>query len=212
VLDSVAWTEALDQIQRLGGRQSVERTEAQRESAVFWSDFSYTCTPPGHWNEIATAVARSHGLDERQIARLFMQLNIAMADAAIVCWQAKYRYNFWRPITVLEKDGWQPLLNTPAHPEYPSGHSVFGGAAAAVLAEFFGSDECTFTISSDGARGVNRTFHSFSAAADEISWSRVYAGIHYRFSCEDGLVVGRRVAGEVLSRMKAPGSTRMAAR
>jgi hypothetical protein len=99
---------------------------------------------------------------------------------------------------VLEGEAWTSLLNTPAHPEYPSGHSVFSGAAAAVLAAFLGTDECEFTVRSDAAPGRERAFHRFSDAAREISRSRVYGGIHYRFSCEDGLEVGRQVADEVL--------------
>jgi hypothetical protein len=211
-LGSPAWTEALDEIRRLGSRENAQRNDLQAESAVFWSDFSYTCTPPGHWNEIAASVVRERGLDERQTARLFAQLNVAMADAAIVCWQAKYRYNLWRPVTVLEAEGWQPMLNPPPHPEYPSGHSVFSGAAAVVLAEFLGSDECTFSVSSDASPGMTRTFRSFSAAAEEISASRLYGGIHFRFSCEDGLVVGRQIATEVMKRMNSRNGMKVAAR
>lgn len=181
-------------------------------SAAFWSDFSYTCMPPEHWNEIAATVARDRRLGESQIARLFSVLNVAMADAAVVCWQAKYRYNLWRPITVLARDGWEPLLSTPSHPEYPSGHSVFSGAAAIVLASFFGSDDCTFTVMSDAARGEVRTFDSFSAAAAEISWSRIFGGIHFRFSCEDGLEIGRSVGTEAVNRMNPTNITHLAGR
>lgn len=200
-LESTAWVAALDEVHRLGARQSGERTADQATTARFWSDFSYTTTPPGHWNEIAAHVARTRNFDERKTARLFAVLNVAMADAGIVCWEAKYRYNFWRPVTALADDpgdAWQPLLSTPAHPEYPSGHSAFSGAAAAVLAAFVGSDECAFAVRSDALPGVARGFHRFSDAAMEISLSRVYGGIHFRFSCEDGLQIGRDVAVEVL--------------
>jgi membrane-associated phospholipid phosphatase len=197
-LDSADWTAALDEVRRLGAKTSVERTADQAVTAKFWSDFSYTTTPPGHWNEIAAFVARTRGFDERTTARMFAALNVAMADAGIVCWETKYRYNFWRPITALANEEWQPLLNTPAHPEYPSGHSAFSGAAAAVLAAFVGSDECEFTVRSDALKGVERKFTRFSDAALEISLSRVYGGIHYRFSGEAGLQIGREVATQVL--------------
>jgi len=212
-LESAAWADALAESRRLGGRSSDERTADEAVTAKFWSDFSYTTTPPGHWNEIAADVARRRGFDEATTARLFAALNVAMADAGIVCWETKYRYNFWRPVTALAGEGWQPLLNTPPHPEYPSGHSAFSGAAAAVLAAFVGSDECEFTVRSDAMPGVERVFHRFSDAAREISLSRVYGGIHYRFSCEDGLAIGRAVAGEVLRRdSTAPGSAKIASR
>lgn len=200
VLDSAAWAEALAESRRLGARVSAERTADQAVAAKFWSDFSYTTTPPGHWNEIAADVARRRGMDEPTTARMFAALNVAMADAGIVCWETKYRHNFWRPVTALAAEGWQPLLNTPAHPEYPSGHSAFSGAAATVLAAFVGSDECQFSVCSDAMPGVERFFHRFSDAAFEISMSRVYGGIHYRFSCEDGLAIGRAVAREVVRR------------
>jgi len=197
---SAAFVAALDEVRTLGGRGSTLRTAEQSLIARFWSDFSYTHTPPGHWNEIAAAVARDRGLDERDSARLFERLNVALADAAIVCWQEKYTHNFWRPITALAGEDWQPMLNTPAHPEYPSGHSVFSGAAAEVLADFFGGDACSFVVRSDSVPGVERRFESFSAAALEIGNSRIYAGIHYRFSCEDGLALGRSIAREVVGR------------
>jgi len=206
-LESAAWQAALDELRRVGGRTSTERTADQALSARFWSDFSHTSTPPGHWNEIAAGIARERGIEEREIARLFARLNVALADAAIVCWRIKYAHNFWRPATALAAGGWQPLLNTPAHPEYPSGHGMFSGAAAEVLADFLGGDACEFTAGSDSVPGVERRFTSFSEAAREISLSRVYAGIHYRFSCEAGVELGRAVAREVLHRDPAPRSS-----
>jgi len=197
-VESPAFLTALDEVGRLGARTSTERTADQTVVARFWSDFSYTTTPPGHWNEIAADVARARRLDERTTARLFAALNVAMSDAGVVCWEAKYRHNFWRPVTALADSGWQPLLNTPAHPEYPSGHSAFSAAAATVLAAFLGSDRCEFTVRSDALPGVERAFESFSAAADEIALSRIYGGIHFRFSCDDGMTIGRAVANDVL--------------
>src|SRR5262249_28777212 len=124
-------------------------------------------------------------------------MNVAMADAAIAAWDAKVTYNFWRPITAirlaagdgndatLPEAGWTPLLSpTPAHPDYTSNHSTVSGAAAAVLAGYFG-DDAAFTLASDTLPGVLRTFTSFSAASDEVNDARVFGGIHFRTACRE---------------------------
>ena len=201
--ESAAFSEACEEVKRLGGKGSPHRTAEQTLIAKFWSDFSYTVMPPGHWDVIAAVVARDRRLDVRQTARLFALLNVAQSDAAVACWEAKYRFNAWRPVTALNARRiagtaeWQTLLPTPPHPEYPSGHSVFSGAAAEVLAAFFGSDECVYDVTSDAVPGVVRTFRRFSDAADEIGRSRVYAGIHFTYACRDGLELGRRIGRAV---------------
>jgi membrane-associated phospholipid phosphatase len=133
-----------------------------------------------------------------------------MSDAAIACWDAKYTYQFWRPITAItmaDLDGnpatdidvdWTPLLGgTPAHPEYVSGHSTVSASAASVLAYFFG-DNTAFRIDSERVPGVWRAFPSFSQAVLEVNDARVFAGIHYRTSCLDGNALGIEVADFVL--------------
>ena len=144
-MTSADWAKAVRQIKEIGALESPSRTEDQSIIARFWSDFSYTITPPGHWNQIAVAIAsdREYGLMEE--AHLLAWLNTAMLDAGVVCWEAKYRYNFWRPITAIyeaDRDGnpetdpdfeWNSYLESPPHPEYPSGHSSFSGAAARFL-------------------------------------------------------------------------------
>jgi hypothetical protein len=140
-----------------------------------------------------------------QNARLFALINIAMADAAICAWDAKYAYNFCRPLTAIqnadfdgnpatEKDAsWSSFIITPPFPEYVSGHSTFSGAASTVLARFYGTDEIAFITVSDFLPGVFRHCESFSAAANEAAVSRLYGGIHFRFSNEDGLDAGRGI-------------------
>jgi len=135
-------------------------------------------------------------------ARLFALLNIAMADAAICAWDAKYTYNFWRPVTAIRRgdtDGndatvadstWSSFIVTPPFPDYTSGHSTFSGAASRVLARFYGTDNIAFTTGSDFLPGVTRSFASFSAAASEAAISRLYGGIHFRSANEDGLTSG----------------------
>jgi hypothetical protein len=146
-------------------------------------------------------------------AHLFALLHVTMADAAIACWDAKYRYVFWRPVNAIREgyaDGnaatdpdpaWIPWLDvqggTPPHPEYPSGHSTVSGSAAAILASMFG-DDTPVTATSDVRTGT-RSFPSFSAVTDEIADARVFGGIHFRISCIRGNALGQAVAAYVSS-------------
>jgi hypothetical protein len=141
---------------------------------------------------------------------LLALMNLAEADGVLCCWEAKYTYVFWRPITAIalaDLDGndatsadpsWTPLLITPSHPEYPSGHSTASGASAEVLAAFFG-DDTEFSITSELTPGVTRYYTSFSGAVDEVRDARVFGGIHFRSACVDGQAVGRQVASHVLA-------------
>jgi hypothetical protein len=163
-------------------------------------------TPPGHWNRIAQTVSRQLGLSLTDNARLFALLNVSLADAGIVCWEGKFGYSYWRPVTAIHEadlDGnpdtapdrsWQSLLTTPPFPSYASGHSSFSGAAAAALARFFGNDAIRFSIGSEGTPDVTRSYVGFWAAAQEAGRSRIYGGIHYEFDNQEGLRTGRAVA------------------
>jgi hypothetical protein len=142
-------------------------------------------------------------------ARLLGQLTVSMADAAIGCWDAKYIYNYWRPITAIRETGddgnaattsdatWSPLFATPAHPEYPSGHSCISGAATTILANEFG-DKTRFRMESDILPGVTRSFRSFSSALEDVKDARIFAGIHFRTATEVGTSLGASVGGAVL--------------
>jgi hypothetical protein len=204
-IDSERYVRAMDEVRRLGAIDSRERSEEQTLTARFWADFSHTSTPPGHWNEIARDVTRRRDLDLPAAARLFALLNVALADTAIAAFDCKYHYNHWRPVSAMAHaskpsgPAWQPLLRTPPHPEYISGHSAFSGAAAEILKGFFGNDDCLFTVTSIDVPGVTRSYTSFDACAHEIGMSRIYGGIHFRYSNEDGLALGRRVALAVAS-------------
>src|SRR5262249_55218942 len=155
---SPEWADAFNEVKSLGAANSPTRTEEQTQIARFWVDGLGTYTPPGHWNQIAGEIAQARGNSLAENARLFMQLNVALADAAIVAWDAKYHAEFWRPVTAIRAaasdgndetaadPGWTSLLVTPNFPEYVSGHSTFSGAAEAILAAAFGAD-VTFTTS-----------------------------------------------------------------
>lgn len=189
-----------------GRFDSAFRNAYQTETAFFWADGAGTVTPPGHWNQIAQVVAQSQGNTLLQNARLFALLNISMADAAIAAWDNKYAYNLWRPITAIQlgdTDGnpltaadvtWTPLLTTPNFPEHTSGHSTFSGAAAGILADFYGTNDIAFTVGSEATPGVFRTYTSFSEAADEAGKSRIYGGIHFEFSDLPAIATGEQIA------------------
>src|SRR5205807_1214981 len=131
------------------------------------------------------------------------------ADAAIACWDAKYKYAFWRPITAIRLDAtnpdplWTPWLITPNHPDYPSGHATVSPAAAVVLQAFFG-DSGVYTLDSELLPGVLHTYDSFAGAADEAFVARIYGGIHFRTACRDGHTVGVAVGNYVLANALLP--------
>lgn len=212
-LSSQEWADAFQEVRSLGRATGSTRTPEQTQIARFWSDGAGTETPPGHWNRIAAQFARQEQLSLGESARLFAMLNVALGDAAISAWDAKYAYNFWRPVTAIQSaalDGndqttadpqWTSLLITPPFPEYVSGHSTFSGAAAEILTSYFG-DNRSFSTTATALPGVTRQFTSFRQAADEAGRSRIYGGIHFQFSNRDGLDLGRRVAAEVLDRFQ----------
>jgi hypothetical protein len=215
-LTSSEWAKEFNHVKRIGATNSSVRTPQQREIALFWADGPRTETPPGHWNKIAQQLVRKRNYALLDAARLFAALNVAMADAAVVCWETKYAYDWWRPITAIragELDNnpqtepdpqWTPLLITPPFPEHVSGHSMFSSAAAAVLATFNGGDDFRFVTVSDGLPGVVRRFERFSEAAREAGLSRIYGGIHFQDGNEMGLAAGSKIGAHVASTILQP--------
>lgn len=203
-LNSPEYAADYNEVKTMGIYTGSSRSADQSELALFWAG-----NTPLYWNRIASQISASRSLSLTQNAHLFALLNLSMADAGIACWDAKYRYVFWRPITAIrlgDTDGntgtdpdptWVPWLDffssgTPAHPEYPSGHSTVSGAAAYILASAFG-DNTPFNVTSDVWTGT-RSFSSFSAAIAEIADARVFGGIHFRTSCVRGNALGQAVA------------------
>jgi membrane-associated phospholipid phosphatase len=199
-LNSTDFATDISEIDTMGVFAGSGRSSDQSELALFWAG-----NTPLYWNRIAAHISAERGLSMIENARLFALLNVSMADAAIACWDVKYRYVFWRPITAIRTGAagvgpdptWAPWLDffpagTPAHPEYPSGHSTVSGAAAFILAEEFG-ENTAFSVDSDVRPGT-RSFSSFSAATSEIADARVFGGIHFRTSCIRGNMLGRTVA------------------
>jgi hypothetical protein len=189
-----------NEVKAIGEKNSATRTAEQTSIARFW----YEASPAG-WSRIASVVAQSQRLDSWDTARLLALVNLAMADGFIAGFQAKYDFNFWRPVTAIRAGGtdsndatiadpaWSTLLNTPAVPDYTSTHSVLGGAASEVLRRFFRSDLPFTTTSGVPFAGLTRSFTSFSQAAVENGESRIYAGIHFRSAVEDGIKQGKDI-------------------
>jgi len=178
-------------------------TDEQKLIARFWSDDPMLSpTPPGHWIAILTQIAARDRLPPEVIAAALARLGVAQADAFIACWVTKFEFNLLRPVTYIRRHidpAWEPLLITPPHPEYPSGHSSQSSAAATALTAIFGAD-FAFDNSTHVADGLPvRRFPSFAAAAAEAAMSRLYGGIHYRFGNEagqaQGACVGAHAAG-----------------
>ena len=203
-LTSDEYTRVFDEVKSLGFINSTTRTPEQTLIGKFWNgniqDF---------WNEIAQTAVLEHHLGLVRGARLFALLNISLADTAIAFFEAKYTYQFWRPVTAIELAGddgnpnttpdpnWLPLsIKTAPDPSYPGAHSAISAAAAEVLRLDFG-DKFTFDVTSESLAGVTRHFTSFSAAAQEAGLSRIYAGQHFRSDHVAGQGLGRQVAESI---------------
>jgi hypothetical protein len=199
--ESAAFARAFAEVKRIGRKDSADRTEDQTQAAHFWHEF-----PDIGWNRVARVAARAHALDLWDAAQLFALLNMALADGYIAGWDSKIHHDFWRPVTAIRMAaedfnpetapdrGWEPLLPTPPVQDHPCTHATLGAAAAAVMAELLG-DATPFAITSTTALPENplRRFPGFAAAARENAESRIAAGLHFRFACEAGLEMGRRI-------------------
>ncbi|MDP1590362.1 MAG: phosphatase PAP2 family protein [Prosthecobacter sp.] len=219
LVGSQAYTDSFNEVKNLGASTGSTRTADQTNIAYFWVDGPGTASPPGHWNRIAQTVSASMGLSVEDNARLFALLNLAEADTGIATWDAKRAYDFWRPMIAintastdgnadtLEDAAWAPLIPTPSFPAYTSGHSAFSMAAAAILAEFFGTDNIAFTTDSESPflpLGYTRDYSSFSEAAEEAGLSRIYGGIHWSWDNTDGAILGESVADNVYNNYFLP--------
>ncbi len=210
-LDSPEYLAVLGQVATLGALDSPVRTADQTQIADFWSyDTASTGTPPVHYDEIAESIALQMHNSLTQDARLFGLVNVSMGDSGIAAWNAKYTYNRWRPITAIQEfdPAWEPLGSpgdpgqpnfTPPFPSYVSGHATFGADLFTMLADFYGTDNVRFTLTSDILPGVTRSYSSFSQASSENAISRIYLGIHYWFDESAGMTMGTSIANDVFA-------------
>jgi hypothetical protein len=213
-LTSATWGRDYNEIKAIGGRASTQRTPEQTAIAKFWE----ATAPVVYW-PIARSVAAAPGRDVTDNARLFAVAAMAMDDALIAVFDAKYAYGFWRPVTAIrngdldgndatERDaGWTPFIDTPMHPEYPCAHCIVSGALSGVLALEIGSGPTPpLTSASPTAGGAVRTWTSVDDFTKEVAVARIYDGVHYRNSTEVGSAMGRKI-GDLAAR-SIPRATR----
>ncbi len=212
---SGAYAEDYNEVKSLGSLTSTTRTADEKQAAIFWQDHG-----PAIWNRVMRSLATRPGSEAADNARLFATANLAAADASIGCWNNKYYWNFWRPITAIregDNDGnpategdpnWTPLFDpsvavsgaklvTPGFPDHPAGHGCVSGAFVYTLQDFYGTDKVSFTATSNKCSPAPcpaRSFDRFSDALKEIIDARVWGGIHFRTADVQGAVLGKKVA------------------
>jgi PAP2 superfamily len=199
-LDSETWTKDINEIREVGARKSATRTAEQTMIGRFWFQVGART-----YNPIVKQAAMAKGMDLVDCARLFALTSMAGNDALVAVFDAKYHYNFWRPVTAIRNAditlnprtpsdaSWLPLGDTPMHPEYPCAHCITSGAIAAVLRNVVGDEFGEFSLTSPTAPGVTRKWTSVQDYSDEVSNARIYAGFHYRFSTEVGKDMGKKI-------------------
>ena len=184
-------------------------TEYERSTAFYWADDpGATGAPPGHWISIAHQLNEQLDLSLIEAAETFALVGIGLHDGFITAWHVKYRTNFLRPVTAIQRlidPTWTPIVETPPFPDFPSGHSTGSGAMIAVL-PFLHGENTPFTDATHVSRGLPaRHFDSFEEAGLEASFSRLYGGIHYRAAKEKGIDIGRCVGEHVVARVHTRG-------
>jgi hypothetical protein len=233
VLSSTEYAAQFNEVKLLGRFDSTTRTPEQKQIAFFWAhDVDGTYKPPGQLFDITRRVSEQKGVSLVGNARLFALVALAMADAAIVAWDAKFAttLDLWRPETAIKlaatdgnpattaDAGWEPLSSgptspgsgghfSPPFPAYISGHATFGGAFTGVMRRFFGTDNVLFTAATEDPslpKGVTRTFNSFTQAAIEEARSRVYLGVHFGWDGDHGVLSGTAVGNYIYDHVLRP--------
>ena len=212
-LTSTQYRREYDEVKEFGSLTNSKRTADQTDMAHFWSE-----NFAAQWHRAYRAIVEAHVPDTGDAARLFALGSLASADAAITCWDSKYHFSFWRPITAIregENDGnaktvgdptWTPLFITPPYPDYSSGANNLTGAFTRVLELFFGTDNFEFVVTSNAPLAVKKTreFDRFSDAAQEVVEARILLGIHFRSADEEARAQGGHVAHWVFQKFLRP--------
>jgi len=202
-LGSAQWARDYNEVKDLGARASTKRSADQTEAARFW-DYSL----PAVYHGVVRSVALQPGRDLARNAQLFAAVAQAMDDSLIAVFDAKYHYNFWRPVTAIrngDADGndattrderWASLIDSPMHPEYPSGHGILAGAVATVLkADLAGAPVPVLATSSPTAKGATRRWNRLEDFVQEVGDARIWGGIHFRSATETAVQMGQRIGG-----------------
>jgi len=216
-LASGKYVDEYNEVKALGSLTGSSRRPSQTDMALFFADNAIQ-----YWNRTMRSIALDLR-DSGDIARMFALVNVAMADALIVAWDSKVYFNFWRPITAIrlgDSDGndrtdgdptWTPFIVTPNYPDYVSGANSLSGSATTMLANFFGTDKYTFTMTSTfvhpttGQTPQNpRVYSRFSDAADDVVDARIYEGIHFRSADEDARSGGKHIANWAFAHFLRP--------
>ncbi len=207
-LDSQQWIDDYNQVMTLGALNSTVRTPQQTEIGLFWTEHTGQQYARAFRN-----LATQKGLGTSDTARLMAMLWAGFADAAIGCWNAKFTFSFWRPVTAIQAGGgnaaltgnpnWLPLANTPSHPEYPAAHGCVTGAVSTILAGYFGTPNLTFSVDSK-VTGNTHTFTSTNDLMQEVEAARIYAGFHYHHSVIQGRVLGLKVGHQLVQQYFRP--------
>jgi hypothetical protein len=203
-LTSRAYTRDFNEVKRLGRIDSTERTAEQTEVARFWTEQAMV-----FFNRNLRELAAEHGLDTVESARMLAMVDVSAADSLVGCWEAKFHYLFWRPQTAIQRantDGNPDTVEDPTwthlflgnHPEYPSGHACFTGAVTRALKDYFGTDRVPWSLTST-VTGTTHSFDRLSDIRDEVANARVWGGLHFRKSLEDGDRLAKQTTHYVLT-------------
>jgi hypothetical protein len=214
-LESKEWATDYNELKDYGGLTSTKRTAQQTETARFW-----LVGPPVAYHPFVRQLVIAKQLGVVDSARFMALVSLSLTDAIIAVLDAKYHYNFWRPITAIRNgdiDGnpatdreatWQPIANTPMHPEYPCAHCIQSGSVAGVVKAVFGTvDIPEIAMTSPTLPGVTHRWTNMTAFAEEIANARIWSGFHYRFSTRVGTEMGLQVGEYVVKSVMQPVAT-----
>jgi PAP2 superfamily len=217
-LKSAEWARDYNEIKDLGAKNSTKRTARQTEDARFW-----LLVGPRAYDPLPRQIVIAKNMDLLNSARFMALFSVAAADALIAVFDAKYKYEFWRPITAIrngdidgnpatERDAtWQPIDATPMHPEYPCAHCILSSSVAAVIEGLLGSDEIPeVSLTSPFVPGVTHHFTNLRPYGDEVANARICAGFHYRFSTIAGREMGQKIGTYIVKSVMQPDQTAMA--
>jgi len=211
-LESKEWATDYNELKDYGGQNSAKRTAQQTETARFW----LMAGPPAY-HPFARELVTAKQMSVVDSARFMALVAVGLNDALIAVFDAKYHYNFWRPITAIRNgdiDGnsatdreatWQPIDSTPMHPEYPCAHCILSGSVAGVVKTVLGSvDIPEIAITSRTAPGVTHRWTNMTAFAEEVANARIWAGFHYRFSTRVGTGMGLQIGEHIVKNVMQP--------
>jgi hypothetical protein len=210
-LKSMQWAKDYAEVKRMGAKTGSGRNAEQTEIARFWEQIGAVT-----YNPVVQQIAATKSPSLIENARVFALAYLAIADSIIAIFDAKYTYNFWRPVTAIrngDSDGndaterdaaWEPIIPTPLHPEYPCAHCIAQSTTASVLSALFGDASTTFKLTSTTAPGVTRSYSRLSDYVTEVINARIYDGVHYRTSGEVGAQMGRQIGEYVVQNFFKP--------